>query len=207
MLIWLKGRCIKALAATTAVLLAGSGLIGCAGGVPPLEPGGGAIDAQQLQPGLSSLYASGFYRHVAQMPDYEKARKEGWQGRPVTVLNHRFGRGEIYDSGRSRGLGVYLRGFLHLPKPGAYTFKAFVNDGIRIWIDRQVVVDDPHWHASGDRFSPEGRFVAEDGRWYPFFIQFYQRKGTSSLELHWKRPGADTFEIVPAEAYGHIPEG
>ncbi len=163
------------------------------------------IDPEAIEPGLAVYYTTGFFRHADMMPAFESVKESGWSGSPVSRLNHQFGRGEVLDSGKNRGIGVYLDGYVHLSEPGTYGFSALSNDGIRMWIDSEPVVDDPYWHAQGDRRTPEGNFHAPAARWYPIRIQYFQRKGTAALEVYWRRPGDGTPAIIPAEALGHLP--
>jgi len=178
---------------------------GCAKTAKVAEPDKAGIDAASIKPGLAVLYVEEFYRHINEMPTGERALKEGKPGRPIPYLNHRFGNGPVYDSGLSRGVGVQMNGFIRFPSPGRYLLKAKSNDGIRIFIDKKMIIDDPHFHSEGDRFSREAPVEIGAPGWHSFFLQFFQRKGTSMLELYWQPPGRADFSIVPAEAFGHIP--
>jgi len=42
-------------------------------------------------------------------------------------LNHRFDDGLVFDSGRSRGVGVQMSDFMRFPSAGRYLFKAKSN--------------------------------------------------------------------------------
>ena len=51
--------------------------------------------------------------------------------------------------------------------------------------------------------GPVQATVAEPG-WYPLDILYFERKGTSTLQLFWLPPGASGDRVlVPAEAFGH----
>ncbi|MGD8251421.1 MAG: PA14 domain-containing protein [Desulfobacterales bacterium] len=163
------------------------------------------LDPEAVKPGLTVYYTSGFFRHADMMPSFESVKDAGWSGTPVARLNHHFGSGEVFDSGKNRGIGVYLDGVVHLQEPGTYRFAALSNDGIRVWIGSEMVVDDPYWHAQGDRRTPEGAFHAPAARWYPIRIQYFQRKGTAALEVYWRRPGDVAPSIIPADVLGHLP--
>ena len=161
------------------------------------------VDAAAVKPGLAVLYFDTFYRHISQMPTGEAALKEGKPGKPIPFLNHRFGEGPVFDSGISHGVGVQMTGFVKFPSPGKYLFKAKSNDGIRIFINNQKVIDDPTVHS--DAFSAVTLVDLDKPGWYPLLLQYFQRKATATLELYWQGPGQADFSIVPAEAFGHIP--
>jgi len=178
---------------------------GCAKSAKVARPERAAIEAASIKPGLAVFYIEGFYRHINEMPTGERAFKEGKPGSPIPYLNHRFGNGPVYDSGLGRGVGVQMNGFIRFPSPGRYLLKAKSNDGIRIFVDEKMIIDDPLVHLAGDRFSREAPVEIGAAGWCSFFLQFFQRKGTSMLELYWQPPGQTGFSIVPAEAFGHIP--
>lgn len=154
-----------------------------------------------VQPGLSVYYRYAFYRHMNQMATDDVMIAEGETGPPIPLLNHQF-QGNIFDSKRPKGVGVLLRGYLKIENPGVYRFKAMSNDGIRVIVNQQVVAFDPAVHS--DRFSKVGEAHLADPGWYPLTVNYFQRKGTARLELHWQPPGAVDFVVVPAEVYGHL---
>lgn len=55
----------------------------------------------------------------------------------------------------------------------------------------------------GDRFTGEASVEIDKPGWHSFFLQYFQRKGTSMLELYWRLPGQADYSIVPAGAFGH----
>jgi len=190
------------LAAVFAILVMAILIIsGCAGGPPQTPSTIRSMDDQSLNPGLSVLYFNRFVRHVGQLPEGKSAERAGRVGAPIPMLDHRFGKGEVFGSGRSRGVGLQLTGFIRFDAPGEYVLKARSNDGIRLYINGQMIFEDPTVHS--DRFSPEGSVQVTTAGWYPLLIQYFQRKGTATLELYWQIPGADGFKIIPAEAYAH----
>lgn len=158
--------------------------------------------SSSLEPGLRAYYRYGFYRHLNQMASDEIMLSEGIPGTPVALLNHQFNKGEVFDSGENRGVGVFFSGYLKMDKPGTYRFQAMANDGIRVIVHQQRVVFDPSFHS--DRLSGIGEMMIAKPKWYPITVKYFQRKGTARLELFWQPPGSDGFEIIPAHAYGHV---
>lgn len=173
--------------------------IGCTG---PVGKGTAEFDAAKLKPGLSVLYLDGGYRFVKQIPKGTKARDRGRPGEPVLQVNHQFGTGEVFDSGKSRKIGVLLDGYIHLNRPGTYAFQALSNDGVELYVDGKLIVSDPNVHS--DRLSDIGEYTSGKGGWQPVHIRYFQRKGSAALKLYWRPPGSGEFEIVPEQAYGHF---
>ncbi|MFW2368306.1 MAG: PA14 domain-containing protein [Desulforhopalus sp.] len=160
------------------------------------------IDGAMLKPGLSVLYVEGKYRFIKQMPKEKKARKKGWYGKPILEINHQFGEGEVFDSKKSKKIGVLIDGYILLDKQGIYEFQALSNDGVEVYINGKLIVSDPNVHS--DRLSKIGEYLNEKAGWQPLHIRYFQRKGSAALKLYWKSPGSDKFEIVPGKAYGYL---
>lgn len=164
-----------------------------------------ALQADRLEPGLSTIYFDDFYRYIYQMPTTEGLiAMEGRPGPPILQINHRFGAGKVFDSGRNKGVGILMRGFFHLEQPGQYAFQSLSNDGFELQINDQVIINDPEVHS--DKLSSPGQITVAEGGWFPVKLRYFQRKGTATLVLNWKPPGADSFTVVPANIYAHMPE-
>jgi hypothetical protein len=172
-------------------------------GLSPLNP---QPADTALVAGLAVAYFSNYFaRHLNPLTRGNVPNKEGTPGDPIPFLNHQFGRGEVFGSGQSRGVALRMHGLLRFAESGSYTLLALSNDGLRIYLNSQLVIDDPAWHARGNQYSV--RAIAEIAQpgWYPIKVEYFQRKGTAAIGLYWRRPGADGFEPVPAEAYAHTP--
>jgi len=160
--------------------------------------------ADNLQPGLLPRYFEKFFaRNVAELPDDDTSRFKNWLGEPIPQLDNQFGIGKVFGSGTNRGIGIRMRGALHFPAPGTYTFQALSNDGIMMYLGDTLVVNDPTQHS--DQLSKESSIQIPAAGWYPLRIDYFQRKGTAALKLYWKTPGSDAMSVVPASVYGHIP--
>jgi hypothetical protein len=149
------------------------------------------------------VYFNDKFRHIDEMPKTETGiAKYGLPGPPILILDHKFGKGNVFESGRSQEVGVLMNGLLHLDKPGKYFFQAMSNDGFQLFIDGNLIVSDPGVH--GDRLSESGQFEVVKGGMFPVEIKYFQRKGTATLSLYWQPPGTTSFATVPAGAYLHI---
>jgi len=169
-------------------------------GLNPVE-----VAADQLQPGLAVRYFLQDFKHVDAMPTGAAIVKDGRLGKPIPQLNQRSNKGALFDSGTNELFGMHITGLIKLEQAGDYMFVAKSNDGIRVQLGDKRVVDDPDVHA--DRFStPTAVKITKPG-WYPITVQYFQRKFTAALELHWQPPGKNEFSPVPAEVFRHIPDG
>lgn len=161
-----------------------------------------------IQPGVRVWYFDNFeFNHVAEMPKKnEPPYSWGFAGKPILIIDRKFAPQEnVFDSGLHRHVALQMNGMIKFPQPGQYALRANANDGIRVYIDDKRVINDPYWHAGGDRLSPESKLEISTPGWYRFKLKFFQREGTATLQLFWKKPGDTDFTFIPAEAYGHLP--
>jgi len=160
---------------------------------------------ESMAPGLKVLYFNGMFRNVNQVPDGDWALLEkGRPGPPILIIDNQFGQDEVFDSGRNRAIGVQMKGFLLFKQKGRYELQALSNDGVKVFIDSKNILKDSQIHS--DRLSDRGVVSVEKAGWHPIMVKYFQRKGTAALKLYWKTPGNDNFEVIPAMAYGHLPE-
>ncbi len=162
------------------------------------------IEQSAIQPGLDVVYYKNFFkRHLRFLPEGKSPDYPSFKGKPITHLNHQFGKDEVFDSGETRGIGMRMTGYLHLTEAGIYEFQVLSNDGIIFRMSGQTVLSDPAQHS--DNLSNIGRVTVETAGWYPVILEYFQRKGTAALKLYWKTPDSAEFFPVSEEVYGHIP--
>ena len=154
------------------------------------------IPTEKLLPGLDVRIVEKFFRNINEMPEEAAFSK----ARPIRKLAYRYEGGTpMFDTDRSLAIGMSIRGFLRIEEPGAYEFQARSNDGIRVTIADNVIIEDPDVHS--DRLSSIARCDIPKAGYLPLHILYFQRKGAACLELYWKRPKASAFEIIPESAY------
>jgi RNase P/RNase MRP subunit p29 len=157
--------------------------------------------AADLKPGLAVCYIYEYVRHVDQIAEWEKHRKCE-PGAPLAILDYRVGEGTVLTSTSKDGVMAKITGFIHLDKAGAFKFAFESNDGVRLKIDGELIVDDPDVHS--DQYSDVGTMEVASPGWYPLAIDYFERKGTSSLRFFWRPPGVEgNMPLVPAEAMAH----
>jgi hypothetical protein len=89
---------------------------------------------------------------------------------------------------------VRWRGQIYLPATGAWTFYTYSDDGARLWIDGQAVIDQwvdqaPTLHASSPATYSEG--------WHDLRMEYYENGGGASAQLQLSGPGFDQ-QVVPS---------
>lgn len=161
------------------------------------------VHGENLKQGLAVIYYHDKFNHIDDMPKSEKSiAKYGRPGQPILLLDNQFGKGQVFDSGKRQEVGMLMRGYLHLDRPGKYLFQALSNDGFQLFIDGNLIVSDPGMH--GDRLSEPGQFNVVRGGAFPVEIKYFQKKGTAALKLFWQPAGASFYSIVPSGVYSHL---
>ena len=170
-------------------------------GLSPTEP---QPTVEQLHSGLAvTYYYDYFARHLNPLTNRNVSADSGTAGKPIPYLNHRFGREEVFDSGTNRGVAMRMKGLMRFPTPGEYTFRALSNDGLRVRIADTLIIDDPTQHS--DRYAIQAVVTIGQAGWYDLMVEYFQRKGTASIGLFWRTPGAKDFTAVPPESFAHFP--
>ncbi len=153
-----------------------------------------------LKPGLAVCYMKEMIRHVDEIYKYED---ECEPGTPLKKLNYKTGKGKVLNSSWTDGVLAKITGYIHFEQAGDYVFAFESNDGVRLRINKMLVVQDPDVHK--DRFSDLGTFRAKTPGWYPILILYFERRNTSTLRFYWQPPGdtAATMPLVPPEVLAH----
>lgn len=94
------------------------------------------------------------------------------------------------DSGN--GWGTRLTGDIHMTTAGNYNFRIFSDDGVRLWIDDQLIVDD--WNDGAQRSHATGTFnntASPADSWHRVRLDYYNKAGDSDarLEVYMTAPG------------------
>jgi len=123
-------------------------------------------------------------------PDWSKfAPKESGAVANFSVQNRK----------RDQSFGFRYSGSLKVPKAGKYNFWTVSDDGSRLYIDGNLVVDNGGEHAPTEKMGSveltEGRHAIE--------LTFYNNGAGYELRVLWQIPGARRTEI-PSDALSHL---
>lgn len=86
---------------------------------------------------------------------------------------------------------------LSVETTGTYAFRLTSDDGSRLQIDDQVVVDHDGLH--GDT-AMEGSFTLTAGTEHDLRLDYFEAGGGERLTLEWMPPGSSAFTVVPSTA-------
>jgi hypothetical protein len=78
---------------------------------------------------------------------------------------------------------------------GAYVFRTHSDDGVRLWVNGKLIINNWTDHAGRDDTSSAITLTA--GHRYDLRLEYYENRGGSVVRLEWKRPGQAGFEVIP----------
>lgn len=159
-------------------------------------------DASAARPGLLPRYFYGDIESVDTMPTKPADIAKGGLGKPVANLATTSNTGKLWDSEAATLYAVHFAGLIKL-QAGEYQFAVKSNDGVRVTLDKTRILNDPEAHP--DRTTPPAKVAIAAPGWYPLTVQYFQRRGSATLEFYWQPPGAAAMSIVPPDALAHLP--
>jgi alpha-L-fucosidase len=147
-----------------------------------------AVDAGPAAPGLEYATIEG---EVERLPDFEAAAG----ARRGTARDL-----DLAVRPRDARFAVQFRGFLRVPANGVYRFFFRSDDGSRLWVGGQLLVDNDGLRSSRELSAP----VALAAGLHPVTVAMFEATGGFELNLRWSGPGF-TKQRVPASAFARTP--
>ena len=106
--------------------------------------------------------------------------------------------GEFAETGLADDFGVVWTGWINVPSSGVWTLGTESDDGSRLSIGDQVVVDNDGLHGMQSR---SGSIGLDAGR-HAIRIEFFERGGGAGCVVKAGGPGMD-FGVIPASMWSH----
>ena len=140
----------------------------------------------EVQPGLRYAYVEGDWDRL---PDFSALapKAEGVLPAPALDLTRAH---EYY--------GVVFSGYVNVPAEGVYSFFLASDDGSRMMVDEQILIDNDGLHGLEQK---RGVAALEKGL-HPVRIEYFNKTGGEELSVFWTGPGI-RMEAVPASAFFH----
>ena len=89
--------------------------------------------------------------------------------------------------------GLILTGFIELEKTGVYTFSVLSNDGSRLYVSDQLVVENDGWHGA---FKKAGSIALKAGK-HKIRLFYFQVGGQMALDIFIKDSSNKKVKINP----------
>lgn len=153
-------------------------------GVALAVPGGEAVTAQAPRGSGTGLRATYFAR-----PDLSDPRET----RVDPAVNFDWRENAPSERLPADGFSIRWRGQIEPRYSDTYTLQTFADDGVRVWIDDKLLID--NW-AEQPATARQGSVALTAGRRHALRIDYYDHKNEARLHLAWSSP-RQPFEIVP----------
>ncbi|MFK8102827.1 MAG: PA14 domain-containing protein [Saprospiraceae bacterium] len=110
-------------------------------------------------------------------------------------INFNWGTGAPDASMGVNTFSVRWEGQIEVPREGGYTFYTNSDDGVRLWINNKLMVDNWTDHAPTEDI---GMIDLLAGQRYDIKIEYYENAGGALAQLRWSGPGINK-ELVPTQ--------
>lgn len=87
-----------------------------------------------------------------------------------------------------------MEGYLYVSMEGNYTFRVSSDDGFRLFIDDELVLDG--WQSVPIRASTE--IYLKKG-YHSIRIFYVEYVGNAAIKIEWRKPGSMVFEVIPPD--------
>lgn len=104
------------------------------------------------------------------------------------------------ETGQDKYAGIRWTGKLIVPETAYYTFYTITDDGSKLWIDGNVVID--YWKVSWEEEQTSEKIYLEQGTEYDFRFDYMQYIGGQCATVSWSNDASiNTKTIIPEEAF------
>ena len=138
----------------------------------PVHPG-------KTEPGLKYNYFEGTFRGVKDFEHIEPAKS----GLVSTFT--------IEPKEKEGFFGLDYTGYINIPADGLYTFYLTTNDGGKLYLAEQTLIDNDGLHPAIERSKTIGLKAGI----YPIVVKYFQEGGSNMLKVSWKGPDFEKEEI------------
>ena len=118
-------------------------------------------------------------------------------------LNFNWGGGSPIRSFPADDFSVTWEGEIEADETGRHQFSTVSDDGIRVYLDGNLIIDNFTDHAPRRDTSPSINLQA--GERYSIFVEFYERGGGAVAQLEWRGPSFSRRIIPNANLFAQCP--
>jgi YVTN family beta-propeller protein len=114
----------------------------------------------------------------------------------VEAVNFGWGSSSPGPGVNSDQFSVRWSGKVEATATGNFQFQTNSNDGVRLWINGVLVIDNWTNHATVNNTT--GKIALAKNQRCAITMEFYDNTGGAVAKLRWKKPGQTTFAAIPA---------
>jgi hypothetical protein len=115
-------------------------------------------------------------------------------------VNFDWGSGRPDPAITSDNFSARWTGSIKPPTSGMYTFYTISDDGVRLWVNGQKIIDNWTIHAATEN---SGTIQLAAGQMYSIKLEYYEKGGAATIKLSWSGP-SQSKDIIP-RAYLYPP--
>ncbi|MFN9718131.1 MAG: PA14 domain-containing protein [Planctomycetota bacterium] len=78
---------------------------------------------------------------------------------------------------------------------GNYRFRTYSDDGVRVLINGQTVID--NWTVHRATYNTSGLISLKAGQLVDIQVDYFENSGSAVMRLEWQRPGQTAFAVIP----------
>jgi len=79
---------------------------------------------------------------------------------------------------------------------GGYRFRTVSDDGVRLWVNGVLVID--NWSLHGATTNTSNTITLAANTRYTIKMEFYEQTGSAVAKLQWRLPGTSSYVTIPA---------
>ena len=147
-----------------------------------------ALKIKPKKQGLKYDYYQAFFNQTNEI-DFAKPTRSGIYTDIISINS--FKQKEI------RYFGLKLNGYIYIPETANYTFSCIADDGAKIIIGDEVIVDNDGRHWINEAF---GAAYLEKG-YHKISISYFDAAGSAALQCFIKQEGGNKQEISPSDLF------
>jgi alpha-L-fucosidase len=144
--------------------------------------------AIQASPTPGGLTATVYRGEWTRLPDFDalepQSRSTATRIRPANWVDER--------------IGYRFDGYVRIPRDDVYTFSLASDDGARLTIDGQTLIDLDGLHATEEKRAP----AALAAGWHRLRVEWFNRTGDATLAVK-MAPAGEDLKPIPPEMMGH----
>jgi len=110
-------------------------------------------------------------------------------------VDFNWGNNRPYGSIGYNNFVVRWTGYVLIPTDGDYKFVTTTDDGVRLWIDGNLIINDWGVYPAKSLESTPQSLVR--GRQYSVRLEYFENYGQAVAQLKWKTPGNSTSTVIP----------
>jgi len=110
------------------------------------------------------------------------------------TVNFNWGTNSPAPSVNSNNFTVRWTGMIEVPSSNTYTFHTQTDDGVRLWVNGQPVINNWTDHSNT---HDSGEIALKAGQKYEIILEYYESGGDAVCELTWSTPSL-TRETIPS---------